>query len=350
MVDQGARFDTRTKLMQFPERLVDFVEGRLPEPLLCELYPTYACQLRCPWCDMGHTLKDQTDASGHMPRRLLLSVVEQLSSAGVKAINWSGGGEPTLHPDILEAVTLSKRLGMSNGMFTNGLWGHDARLWDELPPQMNWIRFSLNSGWNKTLEGAQRVLALRERDGWTATIGLGVVITNEMADSAYRRRLIGLLENAVQSPFDYIQLRPNHLAPPDEVAEADRLAKAMCAMLRTNYGDAERMLYRTPYKFADGVVPARHYDICYSPTFILTIGAEGFVWHCPDMVGKDPQRWSWGSLHELPLVDILNRSWIEMKILGVDVHKCPPLCKGHETNKALWDIMKSDPSSHPGHL
>ena len=343
---QGARFDTRTKLLQWPERLVEFKAGLVPEPLLCELYPTYACQLRCPWCDMGHTLLDKTDQDGHMPTALLLDVVRQLRLEGLQAINWSGGGEPTLHPVILEAVRLSKSLGMSNGMFTNGMWDHDEKLYEQLPPELTWVRFSLNSGFAKTLKGAMRVLKLKEEHGWETGVGLGVVVSGR-EDQHQFSMLVRLMLDAASKPFDYIQLRPDHLAKPHEVLKAQENAEELINRVGLG-GDAR--VYMTSYKFSDGANWSRHYDKCYCPRFILTIGADGQVWHCPDMTGKDPKQWAWGSLAERPLSAILCSLEVRERIEGVDVHRCPPLCKGHETNKALWDMLNPAPESHPGHL
>jgi MoaA/NifB/PqqE/SkfB family radical SAM enzyme len=51
----------------------------------------------------------------------VMKIVESCADAGIKAIVFSGGGEPLLHPKISDAIRLARKLGLDIGLFTNGL-------------------------------------------------------------------------------------------------------------------------------------------------------------------------------------------------------------------------------------
>ena len=84
--------------------------------MLVEIAPTSYCNANCPWCffkgiSVCKRIKD----------KVMLRVIREMHDFGVKAINWTGGGEPTLHPQFELFVCLAAGLGMKQGLFTNGL-------------------------------------------------------------------------------------------------------------------------------------------------------------------------------------------------------------------------------------
>jgi Predicted Fe-S oxidoreductases len=79
------------------------------------IYPTYACNHKCPHClyagwNNGH----------HYPYEEFKSLIGQLSDIGVKGIEFCGGGEPTLYPKFREIIEYAIKLNMDLGILTNG--------------------------------------------------------------------------------------------------------------------------------------------------------------------------------------------------------------------------------------
>ncbi|MDI6414467.1 radical SAM protein [Solobacterium moorei] len=48
------------------------------------------------------------------------NLLNELADLKVKSVEFSGGGEPTTHPDIIEIIRHAKSLGLNIGIVTNG--------------------------------------------------------------------------------------------------------------------------------------------------------------------------------------------------------------------------------------
>ena len=101
-------------------------------------YPTEACNLRCPWCNAyGRPLKV-------LELERALKFFRDGRLLGLRTVNFTGGGEPTLHPDFAQMVRDAHDNGLETSLVTNG-----TRL-DAVPigvlGSMTWIRVSINAG------------------------------------------------------------------------------------------------------------------------------------------------------------------------------------------------------------
>ena len=84
-------------------------------PLYISLRPTNRCNMNCPWCSAKDRVKDQELAIGE-----IRSILDHFAGLGTCAINFTGGGEPTLHKDFEEMVKYARRAcGMAVGITTN---------------------------------------------------------------------------------------------------------------------------------------------------------------------------------------------------------------------------------------
>jgi MoaA/NifB/PqqE/SkfB family radical SAM enzyme len=133
------------------------------------------------------------DAAGRVnphrmiPRAKALEIVEDCAELGVKAIQFTGGGEPTVHPDYLEIFGRAQELGMDTALVTNGvklLPNHPSVL------AMKWVRVSIDAGdastyakvrqcpsshWDKAWAN---IRALHDAD-YVGTLGVGYVVAPE---------------------------------------------------------------------------------------------------------------------------------------------------------------------------
>jgi len=80
--------------------------------------PTALCNLNCPACIRS----SWTDEAGQMPIALFKRLVSELKTIPtVETVAFWGFGEPLLHPDIIEMVSLAKSIGAKTELITNGL-------------------------------------------------------------------------------------------------------------------------------------------------------------------------------------------------------------------------------------
>lgn len=90
----------------------------LPGPLYLEIHVTDRCNSRCYFCNQDWVKAQAREFSLDTFRQ----VVGRLTDNGLRAVRFSGGGDPTVHPDILRMLQIIHRSGLVLARFdTNGI-------------------------------------------------------------------------------------------------------------------------------------------------------------------------------------------------------------------------------------
>ncbi|WP_026841179.1 radical SAM protein [Citrifermentans bremense] len=123
--------------------------GRILPPLHIRIKPTNACNHNCSYCAYRSDdlqLGKDMDVRDSIPREKMMEILDDVIEMGVKAVTFSGGGEPFCYPHLLDCV---KKLAASPVKFaslTNG-----ARLTGEVAEvfahHATWLRVSMD-GWD----------------------------------------------------------------------------------------------------------------------------------------------------------------------------------------------------------
>ena len=103
---------------------------------------------------------------------------------GVQAIEFTGGGEPTVHPRWENIIAYAQGLGLRTGLVTNGTRIEDSTA---VLSNLTWLRISLDAGneltysatrrrmlWNRVLANIEYAAALSG-----PLVGVGFVVTRE---------------------------------------------------------------------------------------------------------------------------------------------------------------------------
>ena len=131
-----------------------------------------------------HTSKGLVKNPNRMiPTEKCYEIIDSCVGMGVKAIQFTGGGEPSVHPDFNNILSHAQLKGLETALVTNG-----TRLPEEhIIENLSWIRVSLDAGTEKTYE------YIRESKLWNKVIknleilgsvkgpkiGVGFVITKD---------------------------------------------------------------------------------------------------------------------------------------------------------------------------
>ncbi len=118
-----------------------------------------------------------------MPTEQAKEILDDCAALGVGAIEFTGGGEPTVHKDHIEIIGHAQSLGLQTGLVTNGVLLKDNPAFRNL----DWLRISLDAG---TPESYQQIRAskawpkvmdnLRLVGGFSKPyVGAGFVVTRE---------------------------------------------------------------------------------------------------------------------------------------------------------------------------
>jgi organic radical activating enzyme len=116
---------------------LDGIQNGRVVPIMIHMMPTHRCQMHCAYC----CFKNRKDKQLDMPFEHLRIGVEQFQRLGTKAIEITGGGDPTLYPKINDTITLLDRLGYSIGINTNAVDSQLIELWH----YCDWVRVSMNT-------------------------------------------------------------------------------------------------------------------------------------------------------------------------------------------------------------
>lgn len=289
------RLNPHAKLLWNGDRVKDWLEGKKIFPILIEIAPTGYCNANCPWCFF-----EKQKTTERIDPKIMLDTIDALAASGVKAINWTGGGEPTLHPNFGDFIKRAHARGLEQGLFTNGYL--------PIPEQdkFTWIRISLT---NKGIGAIKK-----------PNVSFGICLNH--IESHTEEELSELCRQAREFGASYFQTRPallgSHTVQP----------KLEPPLFLNKFETADFKVYTTPYKYEEAVKP-KEYDKCYGYSFCPSINWKGHLGVCLYMM-QDP-RFIFGNLNENNFLEIREKMPEHIKVVA----HCQNCCKNHEINKLL---------------
>ena len=108
---------SKLKFLRFRDQLEALENGHVAPPVHVRIKPMNPCDHDCWYCayhDENLQLGNLMEYKDRLPREKMMEIADDLAEMGVKAVTFSGGGEPLIYPHITEAVN---RLGKSGIKF-----------------------------------------------------------------------------------------------------------------------------------------------------------------------------------------------------------------------------------------
>ena len=224
-----------------------------------------------------------------IPTKKALEILDDCASLGVKSVQFTGGGEPTVHPDHLLLFGRAQRLGMETALVTNGVLFRPG--WESVLPKMKWVRVSIDAANEQQYAAVRRVkpefyetallhveqLASEiKNQGTDCYLGVGYVITRENWADAYagvrRIRETGAASVRLSAMFStegaaYYEGVEHAIRA--EIEKIKTLATPEFAVVDL-FGD----------RIADLVQHAPDYDFCGYQQFNMFVGGNLKVYRC----------------------------------------------------------------------
>lgn len=317
--------DPGNKILRYPDVLAKMRAGEQVFPLSVEFDLSNRCTAKCGWCDFAYT-HDGALMSSHLADRIF----SQLAYAGVRSVTFTGGGDPSTHPDLPLLASLAKEAGLEVGLYTNGLL---TKRIVQAAPSLTWAYISLDAYGSanyqqlKGVDGFDQASATIEalaKMEHGPTVGVGMLTH---ADSW--KYAIMAINHSRQLGADYIQFRPVVYEQPD--ADYSWVPSALSVLDRLAGDD----VYVSRQRFLDLYNKApRGYLICRGSALVPCVGADGTLWVCPNTRGKR----ALGNLGEEEFLYIWGRR--EEQAVGPD---CRVACRNHVLNQTLEYVCGSSP-------
>jgi len=146
------------KILHHPDIIEKLKIGEHFSPIQVHLIPTNRCNQNCSFCAYrmhGYSSSQNFGAGDEMPTTKLLETIENLYDIGTTAIQFIGGGEPTVHKDINQAFKLTLDKNMDLGLVSNGMNWNDETI--NLLSHATWVRVSVDSFSAKTYANTRNV-------------------------------------------------------------------------------------------------------------------------------------------------------------------------------------------------
>ena len=324
------------KIFHHAELLGAIRDGKRVAPVYIRIKPTNICNENCYYCHYKNAYLNLDDYHPHdyIPREKMLEIIEDMCVMGVKAVTFSGGGEPLVYPYIKEAMEKILAAGIDLSMITNGvlLEGEAA----EMLARAKWVRMSIDSAdgdMYAQIRGVKPETFTRLCDNIAAfakikqancELGVNFVVTKYNHEQVYA--MAKLMQSLGVNHIKYAALQSNatekyHAPFKDQVmadiAKARELENEHFRIIDLYTSDWERV--------SRGIqIFDRAYEKCYIKELVCVIAANQKVYYCHDKAYLN--NGLVGDLHERRFKDVWFSEEVTGKFRKFNAHQ---ICREH---------------------
>ncbi len=348
---------TKLKIFHFQNKLDSLPRGvdQVLAPVHIRIKPTNMCNHRCWYCayraedlQLGKdmVIKDV------IPQAKMMEIIDDIAAMGVKAVTFSGGGEPFCYPHLAAAAKALAGHKIKFASLTNGalLSGEAAEIF---AAHGTWVRISMD-GW----DDARYMKYRQAKDGEFTRI-----IRNIKAFKAYRGQcLLGVSFILDKDNYPHFY----DLAKQLKDVGVDSLKVAPCIVSNTSQGNndyhgpffdaAQEVIARTCADLSDATFEIsntyhqqqtsfnKNYDWCPYLQILPIIGADLNVYSCQDKA-YNLDCGLLGSIKDVRFKDF----WFSDKNKFFTINPardCGHHCVADGKNKLVLEYLEAD----PGHL
>lgn len=280
------------KIFAHAQALQDISDGKRIAPIYIRIKPTNYCNHKCYYCSYADSelgLRDSVNRQDQIPWEKMQEIISDISDMGVKAVTFSGGGEPLVYPYIVETMKQILKAGIDLSIITNGQLLNGERA--DVLANAKWVRISFDSA-NAETYAKVRQLPLTAFDEVCNNIrefskikqnncelGINFVINHENADQVYDMAKmvkelgvnhIKFTARVTKDLFEYHE--------PFKQSVIDQIHRAEAELQE----DSFRVINKYEGDFDSALVFHRCYEKCYINRIFTVIAADSKVYFCHD--------------------------------------------------------------------
>jgi MoaA/NifB/PqqE/SkfB family radical SAM enzyme len=329
-------------------------EETIRPPLHVRIKPTNVCAHDCWYCAYrvdNLQLGEAMDKRDFIRRPKMMEICEDLAEMGVKAVTFSGGGDPFYYPYLPETLERLIQAQIKFASLTNGA-RLDGRLAELFSAHATWLRISID-GWDGPSYARYRGvdeqeyarvmanIAAFQRMGGPCFLGVNLIVDKDNAshvhDKARRLRDMGV---------NSLKVSPCIVS--NDGAQTSAYHRPFAATVRDQLEQIRADLVSTEFQLFDDYhdMPSdfsKPYDWCPYLQILPVIGADLNLYSCQDKAYNP--KGAIGSLKHQRLRDL----WFADKAAFMRInprHDCNHHCVADRKNRMLFDYLGAD----EGHL
>lgn len=301
-------------------------------PVTVDLHPTLSCQNRCYFCisenfHVSGINRPNFNRKHSLDWPTLKNVIQEWRDMKVKAIQLTGGGEPSLYYNFPELLDEIKDFRV--GLITNGIL--IKKYVENIYNSVDWIRISLDASnremyksiksadnFDKTIDSLRALVDEKKLN--PLRIGVAYIITPESVEGI--SEVAELIENI--GGVDYLQFK-------NVLIRGTTFNEEYCSTIEREVtlakNHASFPVFYTTHK---SDLKHKHKN-CIATDYVSVLGADGCVYSCCHL--EYLPKYSLGSVYEKGFKDI----WKNRPKMNIDEKLCWN-CRFMKTNDILHEL------------
>ena len=250
-----------------------------PYPRFISCWVSEVCNLDCTYCFFSETNYDKSHT--FIDTAAFLSWLAEMRRHGSESLEFSGGGEPTLHRELPHIIREAGKMGYHMGMITHGC---NSMVPQFMAENLKYVRVGLDAATVEThdaikrnkkkgyffpraIENIKALVACRDsRPSLGFSVGIKVVL-----NAINYHELGDMIDLAKELAVDYIQIKREHSSDND-------LSEQQVASAEERLLDASRLGDRTSVKGT--MRHARATVKCFMSPIHTVVTATGKILQC----------------------------------------------------------------------
>lgn len=280
------------KIFAHAQALNDIGEGKRIAPIYIRIKPTNYCNHKCFYCSYADSelgLRDSVKRQDQIPWEKMQEIIADMADMDVKAVTFSGGGEPLVYPYIAETMQKILDVGIDLSIITNGqlLSGERA----EVLTDAKWVRVSFDSAnaetyakvrqlplsaFDEVCDNIRRFSKMKQDN---CELGINFVINHENANQIYdmakmvKELGVNHIKYAARVTKDLFTYHE-----PFKQNVIEQIHQAKEELEDENF----RVINKYEGDFDSALLFRRCYDKCYINRIFTVIAADSKVYFCHD--------------------------------------------------------------------
>lgn len=340
------------KFLRYADHIAALHDQRVVAPVHIRIKPMNHCNHDCWYCAYRVSnlqLGEDIDYKDTIPKAKMFEIVEDVIAMGVKAVTFSGGGEPLLYKPLPEVVKRLAEGGVRVATLTNGS-NLKGRVADAFAEYGTWVRVSTDA-WDdasfaksrgikegeftQLLENLSRFSAR----GSKCVLGVSFIVDETNCTHLYDACL--LLKNAGVNHVKFSGVVVSNSGEQNNVYHA-RIRDVVTEQIERarTLADDKFSVINHYHDLDDRFEKA--YTTCPYLMFLTVIGADCKVYTCQDKAFTVSG--TLGSIAERSFRDFWFSEENRRRIFELNPSKeCTHHCVSHGKNLAIADLLSIDP-------
>lgn len=323
------------KILSYYREAKQILAGQIPIPRMVSCWLTTVCNYNCSFCLFKEeNKKDHKIVDTAKFKQFIIDIAK----VGVESLEFSGGGEPTIHPDFKEITQLARMHGLKLGLFTNGtnidkinikmfkyirigLDAADAGTYNKIkkPP--------ISKAFDIVLKHTEELLARRGKDT-RPRIGFKFIVNNQnhenIRDMINIGRKIGV---------DYVQFKGEHNGPNVLTEEENNYCEKTILGLRFSSEN-------TKTQILGSIKPLKSDIQCFMSPIHTVIDPKGDVFVCCYLREKNHII---GNALETPFTEFWGGDRHKRILKSLNPDTCNPYdCRFMKYNEKMKEVISDD--------